>query len=68
VGTATPASASSRTDPFKETFRLQGLNLRARYLEVGASNIRIIPAGRPAAGQKAWLFVDEVIVNPRSGD
>jgi hypothetical protein len=27
-------------------------------------NIGTIPAGHRAAGQKAWLFTDEVLINP----
>lgn len=36
--------------------------LRARYLKVKAANIGICPEGHPGAGEKAWLFVDEIIV------
>ncbi|MEI6783727.1 MAG: hypothetical protein WCQ21_22780, partial [Verrucomicrobiota bacterium] len=63
VGTTTSPSGG-QAGPFKQSLRLEGLDLRARYLEVRASNTRVIPAGHPAAGQKAWLFVDEVMVNP----
>ncbi len=34
----------------------------ARYVRVRARNVGAVPAGRPAAGTKAWLFVDELIV------
>jgi len=36
----------------------------ARYVRVRAVNVGVIPAGHPAAGRKAWLFVDEILVNP----
>ena len=36
----------------------------ARYVRVRAVNVGVIPAGHPAAGHKAWLFVDEILVNP----
>ncbi len=36
----------------------------ARYVRVRARNAGTIPEGRPAAGEKAWLFVDEILVNP----
>jgi len=29
---------------------------------VVAENVRAIPAGLPAAGENAWLFVDELAV------
>jgi hypothetical protein len=67
VGTATTLSPGSQAGPFKERLRVRGLNLRARYIEVRAANIGVIPAGYPAAGEQAWLFVDEVIVNGDGG-
>jgi len=39
---------------FKET--------EVRYVRVVARNIGIIPEGKPGAGSKAWLFVDEIQV------
>jgi hypothetical protein len=39
-------------------------DVTARYLRVRAVNVGKIPEGQPAAGQPAWLFVDEVLVNP----
>jgi len=35
---------------------------RARYVKVVAANLGKIPEGKPGAGQDAWLFVDEIIV------
>jgi len=37
-------------------------NLRARYLKVTAKNIGGCPPDHAGAGGKAWLFVDEIIV------
>jgi hexosaminidase len=37
----------------------------ARFVRVRAVNTGVIPAGQPAAGQKAWLFVDEIVVAER---
>ena len=36
----------------------------ARYVRVRAVNVGSIPAGQPGAGTPAWLFVDEVLVDP----
>ena len=33
-----------------------------RYIQVRAKNYGIIPAGKPGAGNPAWLFVDEIEV------
>lgn len=34
-----------------------------RYLRVHAYNYGVIPSGRQGAGHRAWLFMDEVVVN-----
>ena len=35
-----------------------------RYIKVVAKNWGEIPAGNPGAGMKAWLFVDEIEIQP----
>ncbi len=35
---------------------------KARYIKLKAINTGICPPGHPGAGEKAWLFVDEVVV------
>ena len=37
-------------------------NVSARFVRVAAKNIGTCPAWHAAAGEKAWLFVDEVVV------
>lgn len=52
-------------------FGIEGINqalhkyepLQARYIKIKAFNIGIIPDGFYGAGTKAWLLVDEIIVN-----
>jgi len=39
-------------------------NVRGRYVRLRAANAGTIPAGQPGAGTPAWLFVDEIMVNP----
>ncbi|MCX6927888.1 MAG: hypothetical protein NT154_32470 [Verrucomicrobia bacterium] len=56
--------STKESGPLTWTSRVEGLNLPARYVRLRAQNIGQIPAGHPAAGAKAWLFVDEVLVNP----
>ncbi|MEI2739694.1 MAG: hypothetical protein V9F01_13045 [Chitinophagaceae bacterium] len=34
----------------------------ARYIKVVVKNYGTIPDGKPGAGNKAWLFVDEIEV------
>jgi hexosaminidase len=36
--------------------------VKARFLMVRAKNVGYCPAGSPGEGEKAWLFVDEIIV------
>ena len=42
------------------TAKLQGVN--ARYIRIFAKNIGVLPPWHPSAGNKAWLFVDEVAI------
>jgi arylsulfatase A-like enzyme len=39
------------------------LNTQARYVRIKADNVGNCPPWHPGAGGKAWVFVDEVIVN-----
>lgn len=38
-------------------------NQNARFVKVLLKNHGIISQGKPGAGQKAWLFVDEILIN-----
>jgi len=38
--------------------------IKTRYIRVHAKNLGIIPDWHPAKGRKAWLFADEILVNP----
>jgi hypothetical protein len=64
IGTVTPVAAEKQPGPLKELLTIKNLNQRARYVEVRAANMGQLPAWHKAAGQKAWLFVDEILVNP----
>tara|TARA_B110000008_G_scaffold129624_1_gene131932 strand:+ start:180 stop:857 length:678 start_codon:yes stop_codon:yes gene_type:complete len=39
--------------------------VEARHLRVHAKNLGTIPDWHQAKGRKAWLFIDEILVNPR---
>ncbi len=41
------------------------LGTTARYVRVAAQGEKAIPTGFPAAGSRAWLFVDELVVDER---
>ncbi len=55
---------TTEAGPARVNLTAGDLNVRARYVRVHAANLGQIPEGHRAAGQPAWLFVDEVIVNP----
>lgn len=64
VKTIPPTLALREAGPAVTTFTAADLNLPARYVQVRAANLGKIPSGHPAAGAKAWLFLDEILVNP----
>ncbi len=49
-------------------FAASGLDARARYVRVLAQGEETIPDGFRAAGSQAWLFLDEILVNPQDDD
>jgi len=64
LGTVKPVASERANGPLKEMLRLSDVRQRARYVQVRAANVGKTPSWHPAAGAKAWLFVDEVLVNP----
>lgn len=64
VATVRPSLPSAEPGPAVETLTATPLKVRGRYVRVRAANSGSIPAGRPGAGKPAWLFVDEIVVNP----
>lgn len=49
--------------PAPEFMRLTFPAVKARYIRVEISNISEVPEWHPGSGGKAWLFVDEIMVN-----
>jgi hexosaminidase len=47
---------------FIEEFGIDLPSAKARFIKVRASNLGICPEWHPGAGEKCWLFVDEVVV------
>lgn len=45
-----------------ETVTISAPGAKARYLKLVATSTGVIPEGYPGAGEGAWLFLDEVIV------
>jgi len=49
---------------FIHPFEAEDLNTVARYVRVRAHNIGVCPQWHKGRGGPAWLFVDEIMVNP----
>jgi sialate O-acetylesterase len=57
------ALSKSRVEVGKQIVTLRAPFMKnARYIRVKANNIGVCPPGHPGAGDKAWLFIDEIIV------
>ena len=65
AGTATHRVPATEAGPLGRTLRVENLAVKARYVRVVAENVGTIPKGQPAAGARAWLFADELLVNER---
>jgi hypothetical protein len=50
--------------PLVHRFTLDLSETEARFVRVTARNVGRIPDGHEASGQRAWLFTDEIEVNP----
>jgi hypothetical protein len=63
AATLAPAASAAGGGPGIESFAT-AVGQPARFIRVRLKNLGPLPAGHPAAGQPAWLFVDEILVNP----
>jgi len=48
--------------PLIKEFRSDAINNHARYIRVTAKNRGTCPPWHPGAGEKAWIFIDEVTI------
>ena len=58
----TPVEISKTSERNRATIKLSNPVI-ARYLKINIMNAGVIAPGNPGAGNKAWLFVDEIEVN-----
>ena len=49
--------------PLDHAFQAKGIDTAARFLKIVAKNLGTVPDWHRARGAKAWLFVDEILVN-----
>ncbi len=50
------------SDIVLKDFQVEYNKVKARYIKVRAKNIGVCPDWHPGAGGKAWLFIDEIMV------
>ena len=55
---------ANAASPVRTEISVKTSGVKARFVQIDVSSIGKIPAWHPAAGQKAWLFIDNVLVNP----
>jgi len=65
VATVTHDVPLKQPGPLVHRFSSKLKGVTARYVRVRAGNVKTIPDWHPARGKKAWLFVDEILVNAR---
>jgi hexosaminidase len=51
------------SEPGGILYSIINIQQKARYIHIKAKNIGNCPKGHPGEGSKAWLFVDEVLIN-----
>ncbi len=56
-------SAANAPGLILKDIRIEAAGVKARYIRLSARSLGLCPPDHPGAGQKAWLFVDEIIVD-----
>ena len=54
--------SNKKTGVIQQDFSADFSDIQAKYIQVNAKNIAICPEWHQGAGEKAWIFVDEIIV------
>ena len=58
------AGGADEPAPLARSLGVENLQAKARYLKIRVANLKQIPQGKQGAGRKAWLFLDEILINP----
>jgi hypothetical protein len=64
VAAVKPKISDREPGPLRSMLTTDKLDTQGRYVRVRAENIEKIPDWHRAAGRRAWLFVDEFLVDP----
>ncbi len=62
LGMAKPDKPAEERGKFISRFIVDTKPVQARYVKLRAKNIKTVPPWHEAAGSRAWLFMDEIIV------
>jgi len=62
VGTVVNDIPADKEGGIIKTFTLEGLNLQAQFVKVVAKNPGVLPPSHPSAGEKSWIFADEITI------
>jgi len=62
--TSALAGGADEPGPLVRSLGVGNLQAKARYLKIRVANLKQIPPGKQGAGRKAWLFLDEILINP----
>lgn len=65
VATVKPTTPPTEHGPLSVTLAAKGLKAKGRYVRVRATNFGTLPDWVRAGAVPAWLFVDEIVVNPK---
>ena len=55
---------ANAVSPVRTEITVKTSGVKARFIQVDVRCTKTLPAWHPAAGQKAWLFIDNILVNP----
>lgn len=66
IATLQPGDIREQNVSVRSMLKKDELDLAARYVRVTATNFGAIPNGSPGGGTPAWLFVDEIVINPEA--
>ncbi len=65
VATVKPKTSEREPGPLRSMLITDELDTQGQYVRVRAENVGNIPEWHRAAGRRAWLFVEEVLVNAK---
>ena len=57
---------ANAVSPIRSDIKVDAGGVMARSVQIDVRSIGMLPNWHPAAGQKAWLFIDNVMINPKA--